>query len=442
MKFDRRNTLEGKKGITLIALVITIIVLLILASVSIAMLTGKNGILTQIQNAKIETRGAEVEEQRDLWITNRNIGKKIGAEKLQTREEILDELVSKKYLTNEEKETIEKTGEITIGSRTIKFSDEKTLVEIFNEGKLKVGDYVNYLPNLNVQPVVLTSKETGYMGIAEGEDTNQKYSIDPKTTWRVLGLSEDGNNILLTSGSPLKKDTNLEGIGTETSPYLSLKGSYAYNNCEDILNKICGIYKNDYAKEARSINVEDINKMLGIDVNEEKRIVYKKENHNINIDEWKVLGNEYEVKEGKYNINGKKKEKGEAILVKSNGYYYSYEKSNVIDKNSKLYEILFKGTTSEENYAKSYFLATKGIAANEVQADWGPSRVHGGIVIKCGSLFNSDGYWVTAGMAVRPIISIKSEITENEIEKIDGPVNGEEKWTSSAEIFESGKIEE
>lgn len=34
-------------GITLIALVITIIVLLILASVSIAMLTGKNGILTR-----------------------------------------------------------------------------------------------------------------------------------------------------------------------------------------------------------------------------------------------------------------------------------------------------------------------------------------------------------------------------------------------------------
>lgn len=33
------------KGITLIALVITIIVLLILASVSIAMLTGKNGLL-------------------------------------------------------------------------------------------------------------------------------------------------------------------------------------------------------------------------------------------------------------------------------------------------------------------------------------------------------------------------------------------------------------
>ena len=44
------------KGITLIALVITIIVLLILAGVSIAMLTGQNGILTQAQNAKTQNQ--------------------------------------------------------------------------------------------------------------------------------------------------------------------------------------------------------------------------------------------------------------------------------------------------------------------------------------------------------------------------------------------------
>ena len=43
------------KGITLIALVITIIVLLILAGVSIAMLTGENGILSQAQKAGEQT---------------------------------------------------------------------------------------------------------------------------------------------------------------------------------------------------------------------------------------------------------------------------------------------------------------------------------------------------------------------------------------------------
>ncbi len=65
---------QGKKrniynrGITLIALVITIIVLLILASVSISMLTGQNGILTQAQNAKIGTEQASTREKVDLAI--------------------------------------------------------------------------------------------------------------------------------------------------------------------------------------------------------------------------------------------------------------------------------------------------------------------------------------------------------------------------------------
>ena len=45
---------------------ITIIVLLILAGVSIAMLTGENGILTQAQSAKNETENAQVNEESVL----------------------------------------------------------------------------------------------------------------------------------------------------------------------------------------------------------------------------------------------------------------------------------------------------------------------------------------------------------------------------------------
>ena len=54
--------MKEQKGITLIALVITIIVLLILAGVSIAMLTGQNGILTQASNADKQNLKAEAEE--------------------------------------------------------------------------------------------------------------------------------------------------------------------------------------------------------------------------------------------------------------------------------------------------------------------------------------------------------------------------------------------
>ena len=68
-----KEKIKTNKGITLIALVITIIVLLILAGVSIAMLTGENGILTQAQNAKNRTEEAEVQEKADLEEQNQLI---------------------------------------------------------------------------------------------------------------------------------------------------------------------------------------------------------------------------------------------------------------------------------------------------------------------------------------------------------------------------------
>ncbi len=66
MKKHKKIFKRKEKGITLIALVITIIVLLILAGVSIAMITGQNGILTQAQNAKNRTEEAQAEEQNIL----------------------------------------------------------------------------------------------------------------------------------------------------------------------------------------------------------------------------------------------------------------------------------------------------------------------------------------------------------------------------------------
>ena len=57
-----KNQKKNQNGITLIALVITTIVLLILAGVTISTLSGPNGILTQAQAAKEETEKSQTEE--------------------------------------------------------------------------------------------------------------------------------------------------------------------------------------------------------------------------------------------------------------------------------------------------------------------------------------------------------------------------------------------
>ena len=78
---NKRNS-----GITLVALVITIIVLLILAGVSIALVVGDNGILSKSQEAKAGSIVAEEREQVDLAYSSaltKNLGNAVTAENLQ-----------------------------------------------------------------------------------------------------------------------------------------------------------------------------------------------------------------------------------------------------------------------------------------------------------------------------------------------------------------------
>ncbi len=71
-----KTSKNGTRGITLIALVITIIVLLILAAVSIATLTGDNGILTKAQTAKTTNDTAQAEEEMKLLLADWQLEKK------------------------------------------------------------------------------------------------------------------------------------------------------------------------------------------------------------------------------------------------------------------------------------------------------------------------------------------------------------------------------
>ena len=79
----KRNA-KKNKGITLIALVITIIVLLILAGVTIASLSGDNGILTRAAQSKEHTKKADAEEQIKLGLTEVLMESNLGKGTLET----------------------------------------------------------------------------------------------------------------------------------------------------------------------------------------------------------------------------------------------------------------------------------------------------------------------------------------------------------------------
>ncbi len=120
---------NGTSGITLIALVITIIVLLILAAVSIATLTGENGILTKAQNAskktKEETEKEQIKVAYDAALTDKMAEgeKEVTAEELEKELQKIEPEATAKDGTNEgeievtfpseNKYTIDSNGKIT-----------------------------------------------------------------------------------------------------------------------------------------------------------------------------------------------------------------------------------------------------------------------------------------------------------------------------------------
>ena len=113
--------LKERKGITLIALVITIIVLLILAGVSIAMLTGQNGILTQAQNAKATTEKAEVKERAQTDI----VGVQTETESTEISKTALKRILDKYFdnVPNDIKSDTEITAKAEYGGAKMKVSD-------------------------------------------------------------------------------------------------------------------------------------------------------------------------------------------------------------------------------------------------------------------------------------------------------------------------------
>ena len=82
------------KGITLIALIITIIVLLILAGITIGMLTNNNGVLNQANSARTETSIGKEKELLQIGIYGAMTNHK---ENIVTEENLREEM--KEYAT-------------------------------------------------------------------------------------------------------------------------------------------------------------------------------------------------------------------------------------------------------------------------------------------------------------------------------------------------------
>ena len=402
-KAEKAQQIGQEKGITLVALVITIIILIILATVAINFAFGDNGLISQAELARdLTANSTRYEEESTANLTA--------------------------YL-----------NEVMGGGS----SGGKTLVQAFNDGEIKVGDYVNYTPEAR-DPITVGTDETGYTdsrSISGG--TDQTFSQDANTTWRVLGLSEDGQHLLLTSGSPIKKDGKADfGDGEVDDPYLVLESYIGADNCVNVLNKISSLYHNSsLADETRSMTIEDIENVVG-----DMTVVPSTSAGNdgyvyLTSDESKTpIGQaspypSYTYESGDYTLTNPPQNATAGNSVEADAWMFLYTtemdgatRAEYIDET--VYDLLFKDTTGDANYAKSYWLASPGVYAYSSYAAFGPGAVYNGYAYS-GScdLFYSYGGWRAYGFAVRPVVVLKSNITVEQIQVIEDQT--EETWSTT-----------
>ena len=183
---------KKNKGITLIALVVTIVVLLILAATSIAMLTGDDGIITNAQNSKISTELSEYKEQLELYISNRK-------------------LENMKF----DKETLF-AGKETLRYNTQKEGETGTIKTICPEMKS------NYVEKIQIKKgkIILDTKNKREIKIAQ----SLGIEVNPYEIQDGELVASDGNLLLVDNSGTLKVPDSVTKIGEGAFSNTSLDG--------------------------------------------------------------------------------------------------------------------------------------------------------------------------------------------------------------------------
>ncbi len=178
-KNDYRRNLWAPKGITLIALVVTIIVLLILAGIALNLTVGNNGLFIRAKSAKKQYEQAEIKEQLETQITSLIIDSKSAGKDLSMNE-----------IANE----IDKIGEVqTIEEDMIEGEYKDYSFTITEDGNVSVGE-----------------KITGIKPTAEINILTEGKGVD-KVELQVIASTEEGEiaSVEPINGAILKTENSV-----------------------------------------------------------------------------------------------------------------------------------------------------------------------------------------------------------------------------------------
>ena len=390
------------KGITLVALIITIVVMLILVAVSVNVIVNSD-LIGHAEKTGDAYRNAIAKEEA----YNPSIGNGKTLDDYMKDAKIVEEVHNWKVNGDEFTCTCDlckaHVNRNSINGLTVKIGQEiKYKAE--RETKIgKVGTKYASIKAVTDGGLLIAGKEgaiatTTITAAMSGHTEDQIISLTAEPTYVVMGvadINENGTNetLLLTITKPEVK--------------VKLEGAAAYNNGPTEINRMC---RELYGKDARGMTIEDVNNCLGY--TKPKGMYYDKSGNKQTVNNlttklsslpiWNDIKNNHQTPDGR----NTEAALGEYPL---DGYYYDISSTEATDARKNL--ILASDT--------DYWLASRGVNAyaNYGCAVFGPGIVYGGRAHSFNEFFSSDGREGDIGCGLRPVVSLTSQIPE--VVKID-----------------------
>ena len=390
--------MRREKGITLVALIITIVVMLILVAVSVNVIVNSD-LIGHAEKTGDAYRNAIAKEEA----YNPSIGNGKTLEDYMKDAKIVEEVHNWKVNGDEFTCTCDlckaHVNRNSINGLTVKIGQEiKYKAE--RETKIgKVGTKYASIKAVTDGGLLIAGKEgaiatTTITAAMSGHTEDQIISLTAEPTYVVMGvadINENGTNetLLITTETPT----------TET---LTLKGAAAYNNGPTEINRMC---RELYGKDARGMTIEDVNNCLGY--TKPKGMYYDKSGNEQTVNNlttklsslpiWNDIKNNHQTPDGR----NTEAALGEYPL---DGYSYNIPSTEATYSRKKLIKVP----------NSSYWLASRGVTAdaNYGCAVFGPGAVDVDNVYSGLDAFGSDGSEVGDGFGLRPVVSLTSQIPE------------------------------
>lgn len=229
-----RNRYNSPKGITIVALIVTIVIMLILVGVTVTIAIN-GGLIGTAKDSKEETRYTQVLAEKEMWEQEERPTERFGI-KSETLEDLITRLENEKLLTKKEAEEVRKDGMTTIAKKWIVFGARKNVADasLWKYSLDKKTNLVTITKYLGVMDDLTELTIPNFLLIDGKEYRVTK--IEGHDAWQAI--ANFNGNVIISKGITEIGKASFNGAnkitGVEIPDSVTLISDYAFQYCKSL----------------------------------------------------------------------------------------------------------------------------------------------------------------------------------------------------------------